>query len=260
MFDAILKRPLFNLLILFAVLIPGHSIGWAIILLTILVRLILLPSSAHALRQQHKLKKIQPELKELQEKHKDNQAASAAAMMELYKKNDIHPLGSCLPMLIQLPLLIALFYVFRDGINPSHLDALYSFVPRPETINTMFFGLDLAVPNRVLAVLAGLAQFWQSWMLTRSGSTHQPENTTQKILMTQLTYVTPVITIMISFGLPAALPLYWLVTTLFSIGQQWWLFRHLGAEVTVTTPLPATPAPEKIARGGVEVKVRKRGV
>lgn len=258
MFDVILKRPLFNLLILLTIIVPGHSLGWAIILLTILVRSLLLPSSAHALKQQHKMKKIQPELKELQEKHKGDQAASSAAMMALYKKHDIHPLGSCLPMLIQLPLLIALFYVFRDGLTPEHLDTLYSFVPRPEALNTMFFGLDLGVPNKVLAVLAGLAQFWQSRMLTQSNATHQPESTTQKILMNQLTYVTPVITIIISFGMPAALPLYWLVTTIFSIVQQWWLFRHMEADVTITTPLPAEQV-GKIARGGVEVQVRRRG-
>lgn len=262
-FDQILKRPLFNLLILLTVWIPGHSLGWAIIVLTIFIRSLLLPSSAHALKQQHKLKKIQPEIKEIQDRHKNDQTAQAAAMMALYKKYDIHPLGSCLPMLIQLPVLFALYYVFRDGIDPAHLDSLYSFVPRPDTINTIFLGIDLGQANRILAVAAGAAQFVQTWMLTHSSRTHQPENATQKMLNTQLIYVMPVITILISFSLPAALPLYWLTTTLFSVAQQWWLFRHLDAATVVPVAVAPNSAPQQqpaqIQTGKVQVEIRKRG-
>lgn len=264
LFDLILKRPLFNLLILLTVLIPGHSLGWAIIILTLLIRALLLPSSAHALRQQHKLRKIQPEVKAIQERHKGDQSAQAAAMLELYKRHDIHPLGSCLPMVIQLPILIALYYVFRDGLQSSHLDSLYSFVPRPESVNTWFIGIDLSIPNRILAVLAGAVQFIQTWQLTKSASTHQPESETQRILTNQFLYIMPVMTILISWSLPAALPLYWLITTLFSIGQQWWLLKTLGADIQVTTPVPAPIAPTaegptpRTLRSGVEVRVRKR--
>lgn len=262
-FETLLTQPLFNLLILVMSWIPGHSLGWAIIALTFLVRLALLPSSAHALRQQHKMQQLQPEIKAVQDRHKGDQQAQAQALMALYKKYDIHPLGSCLPMLIQLPILFALYYVFIHGVDASRLDLLYSFVPRPEAINTSFLGIDLTTRSIFLAVAAAAAQFAQSWMLVKSPKRHQPENTTQRILNTQLVYFMPLLTGVISLTLPAALPLYWLMTTLFSLAQQWWLFRQTPQVARINspvTPVIASPAPvPPTTRGGVAVTVRKRG-
>ncbi len=257
--------PLFNLLILLTAIMPGYSVGWAIIVMTVGLRLILVPSTTHQIRQQHKMKKLQPELKELQERHKDDRETLARETMNLYKKYDIHPLGSCLPMLIQLPILIPLFYVFRDGLSTAHFDLLYPFIPQPATINTAFFGIDLASPNRlVLPILVALLQFVQSWMLIKSPAAHKPENDTQKILNTQMLYLFPLMTGFISLSLPAALPLYYGVGSAFAIIQQYLVLKTLPKPDSISEQLPGIPIPPSAPAlldqpNRVRVTVRQKG-
>lgn len=269
-FQTILTQPLFNLLIVLTLIVPNQSIGWAIILLTILIRAILIPSSAQSIIQQQKLKKMQPELKAVQEKYKDDREGQAREMMALYKRYDIHPLGSCLPLLIQLPVLFALYHVFVTGLDTSRFDLLYSFVPRPETLNTIFVGIDLARPDRlfILPVIAGILQFIQSRMLLAGNKSQTSDDPTQKILQAQMLYFLPVLTVIFSVTLPAALPLYWIVTTLFGIAQQFYLFRRyaepdiIAVQPAVLPGVVVTPpiAPVVSERhGSVEVTVRKKG-
>src|SRR6185369_4453660 len=158
-FTVILIQPLLNLLVLGYNFVPGHDIGVVIILVTVLIRLILAPSFHKSLKQQHSMAALQPKLNELREKHKDNKEAQAKAMMDLYKEHKVNPLGSCLPLLIQLPLLIALYQVFRIGLQSADLSAyLYHFVHNPGTINPNFLHfLNLAKPSIALGVLAGIA-------------------------------------------------------------------------------------------------------
>lgn len=270
LFTVILIQPLFNLLVFITTWIPGHSLGWTIVLLTVLIRAALIPSVAQGLKQQQRLKKLQPELKKVQEQYKDNQEKQAQEMMALYKKYDVHPLGSCVPLLIQLPILLALYRVFTSGLDTSHFNLLYHFVPRPEFINTVFFGIDLSKPDHwfILPILAGLFQFIQSKMMLRD-TVPTGDDATQRAINTQLQYFMPAITLLISFKLPAALPLYWAVSTLFAAIQQELLFRDLRnplpdlpADIPVE-PVPAAdakpqglPAP---GRNKVEVTVRHKG-
>lgn len=212
--------PLLNTLVFIYNYIP--DIGVAIILLTLVIRIILAPSHQKSLKGQQAMNALQPKLNELREKHKDNKEAQAREMMNLYKEHKVNPLSSCLPMLIQLPILIGLFYVFRDGLA-NNLNGIYSFIPRPEHIDPMFFGIiDLSQKNIYLAILAGLAQLWQSKLM-------QPktpgQDTTSKIMRAQTTYILPVITVVFGYQFPAGLPLYWLVTTLFAVGQQYYIMR-----------------------------------
>ena len=158
LFRTILVQPLFNLLILLTVWVPGHSLGWAIIALTLLIRLVLIPSAAEAIKQQAKMRALQPKLALIQETFKDNKEELAKEMMALYKEFNVHPLGSCLPLLIQLPILLAMFSVFRSGLDTSHFSLLYKFVPHPTTINSLFFGVNLSKPNIIFAVTAGILQ------------------------------------------------------------------------------------------------------
>lgn len=167
-------------------------------------------------------------------------------------------------MLIQLPILFALYYVFRNGLDTSHFSSLYSFVPHPESVNTSFIGIDLARANRFpLPEVAGLLQFVQAWLLLRDPRSHQPENDTQKVLNTQLLYFMPLITVVVSFSLPAALPLYWIVTTLFAIVQQWWLFQHLSSPDSIKPPpTDSVSVPPLISTqrpGSVTLTVRRKG-
>jgi YidC/Oxa1 family membrane protein insertase len=217
-FDLIFKQPLFNALVAIYNVIPGRSLGVAIIVLTILIRLLLYPLAAKALRSQRAIQKYQPQLSELRAKHKGDPQALNKAMMEFYKKHEINPLASCLPTLIQLPFLIALFFVFKD--NPSqHLGLLYSFVSDPGPIDSDFlwfslFGRD---PTFALPVLAAALQFLQAKMLLPK---HIDKNDPTQTIARQLVYLMPALTFFFALTLPAALPLYWIVSTLFSIIQQ----------------------------------------
>ncbi|MBI3232213.1 MAG: YidC/Oxa1 family membrane protein insertase [Candidatus Doudnabacteria bacterium] len=218
----ILVPVLLNVLVLFYNIIP--DIGWVIIILTILIRLALAPSFHSSLKSQAAMTSLQPKMNEIREKHKDDQQAQAKAMMDLYKEHKINPFSSCLPLLIQLPILISLYFVFTKALT-GNLDGLYSFVHRPEHLNPMFLKvLDLSKPSHGLAILAGLSQFWQSKLMTPK-NTGGAQDATQKIMSMQMTYMLPVVSVVIAWKFPAGLPLYWVVTTLFGIAQQYFVKR-----------------------------------
>lgn len=224
----ILYKPLFNVLIFFIWLIPGNNVGVAIILLTVIIRLILYPSQKKSIESQKQITEIQPELEKIKKKYANDQQAQAQAQMALYQKYKINPFSSCLPLLIQLPILFILYRVFTIGLTTDRFDLLYSFAPRPEIINTMFLGINLADPNIILAILAGVLQFIQ----TRQMSAVQPkpqENKKKKStgpeammgdFSKQMMYIFPIFTVIIAIRLPGALALYWIITTLFMIIQQ----------------------------------------
>jgi YidC/Oxa1 family membrane protein insertase len=180
------------------------------------------------LKSQKAMNALQPKLNEIKEKYKDNKEGQAKAMMELYKEHKVNPLSSCLPLLVQFPILIALYQVFSKALK-GNLDGLYHFVMRPEMIDPRFLHLiDLSKPNIIFAVLAGLAQYWQSKMMMpkTAGS-----DATAKALALQTVYVLPAISIFIALKLPAGLPLYWMVTTLFAIAQQYYIMRKPADEI-----------------------------
>jgi YidC/Oxa1 family membrane protein insertase len=223
LYTDIIYRPLLNLLVYFYNIVPGHDIGVVIILLTVVIRLLLWPLMHRTLQSQHKMTALQPKLNALRDEHKDNKEAQAKAMMELYKEHKINPLSSCLPLLLQLPLLFALYQVFDKALK-GNLDGLYSFVVRPEFLSPLFLNLiDLSKPNIIFAILAGALQFWQSKMMLSKTPSNDP---TAKALAVQTTYIFPLLSIFIAWRLPAGLPLYWIVTTVFAIAQQYYIMRR----------------------------------
>jgi len=224
LFHVILIQPLVNLLVWFYNVIPGHDLGVAIIVLTVVVRLVLYPSFSKSLRSQKELSAMQPRLDEIKEKHKDNKEAQTKAILEFYKENKINPLSSCLPLLIQLPILIALYQVFLYGLNGKVAAELYSFVQNPGAIDPLFFNfVDLSKPNLIFGILAGAFQFIQSKMMMPKV---KPKDQMAAAMNAQLVYFMPLITILISAKLPAALALYWIVTTVFAIGQQYYIMKQ----------------------------------
>lgn len=225
LYNNILYHPLLNLLVFFYNVIPGHDIGVVIILLTLLIRLALAPSFHKSLKSQKAMNDLQPKLTELREKHKGNKEAEAKAMMDLYKEHKINPLSSCLPILIQLPILIALYQVFRLALGGHDLVGLYSFVQRPAFINPKFLNLiDLSKPSIAFAIIAGVAQFWQSKLMMPKKTAGQ-QDATAKAMSMQMTYMLPAVSVVVAWKLPAGLPLYWIVTTLFAVGQQYYILR-----------------------------------
>src|SRR3989344_5857285 len=166
-FNTILYQPLFNALILFYEYLPGRDFGVAIIILTIIIKFILYPLGAKGIRSQKAMQDLQPKMKEIQERLKNDKEKQAREVMELYKKEKINPFSGFLLLLVQLPILFALFQVFWRGFGEAQLRYLYGFMPNPGAINTSFFGVvNLAEASIVLAVLTGITQFIQAKMMS----------------------------------------------------------------------------------------------
>ena len=215
LFQEILYRPIFNLLAFLYDIVPGNDLGVAIIILTLLIKFVFLPLSLKVVRSQKEMQVIQPKLKELQERHKNNKQALAQATMELYKEHNVNPLSGCFPLLVQLPILIAVYRVLVNGLHPEMFNLLYNFIPAPEQINQIAFGfLDLSVKNPILAIVSGVFQFVQMRRSTQASG----GGTDQAAMMSkQMAYFMPIMITVIAWNLPAGLVLYWTVNTVFSI-------------------------------------------
>jgi len=222
LYTEVLWRPLFNGLVFFYNTLPGRDLGVAIIALTIGIRLVLAPLLWKAQAGQKKLAVIQPELKKLQEKHKGNREAQSKALMELYAVHRVNPFSGCLILLIQLPILIALFQVFNSGLDAVSLGYTYAFLTRPEVFDPISFGfLDLTKGNIWLGAVAAATQFLQTKL---SAPPPAPGGGTggdfTKALQWQTTYFFPLLILLWSYSLPAALTLYWTAMNLFGIVEQ----------------------------------------
>lgn len=230
-FHVIFYQPILNLLVFLYNIIPGHDIGLAIIVMTVIIKLALLPLSKQAIRSQKSLQNLQPKINELKKKYANNKEEQGRAMMQLYKQEKVNPFSSCLPLLIQLPFFWAVFRVFSDGLSGKSLDLVYSFISRPEFINPVSLGLvNLSKPNVVLAVLAGAAQFWQAKMMIIKrpevrGNGAKDEDM-MAIMNKQMLYFMPILTVVIGVTFPGGLALYWLVTTLLTALQQLYLLKQ----------------------------------
>jgi len=237
-FYTILYQPLFNALLALYIYIPGHDFGIAIIVLTLIIRILLFPTSIKAVKSQRSLQKLQPQIVEVQKKYKNDKEKQAKEILALYKREKINPFSGLLLALIQLPILLALYRVFWGGLNPKGLASLYTFIANPGHINPLFLHLiDLSKPNMVLAVLAGLTQYFQTKMLlppsppTVVGQSKEPDFA--QAMQKQMVYFFPIFTVIILVNLPSALGLYWVVSGLFSIGQQYAIFKKHGKPETV---------------------------
>jgi YidC/Oxa1 family membrane protein insertase len=231
-FYIVLYQPLFNGLVLLYNYIPGKDFGLAIIFLTLIIRTAIYPISIKAVNSQKNLQKLQPKIQEIQKKYKDDKEKQAKETLELYKKEKINPFSSIFLALIQLPILIALYRVFWQGLNPEELSNLYQFVISPGAINSFFLGIiDLSKPNIILAFVAGMVQYFQTKMLipkNKDKELNKKKGDMQdfaQVMQKQMTYFFPIITVVILLGLPSALGLYWTTSGLFSIIQQYIVFK-----------------------------------
>lgn len=229
LFHEFIYQPLYNILIFLYNIVPGGDFGIAIILITILLRTILVPVYKKQIESQQKLQILQPKIKELQEKHKHDKERQTKELMELYKEHKTNPFSGCLPLIIQLVFLIAIYRILMN-ISSSGLVAspeeLYSFISNPGSINQFFlFIVDLTKPSIVIAFLAATAQYFQTKMLMsnqpqkeKKSSGGEPDFA--QIMSKQMLYLGPVLTLIIGIKFPAGLSLYWLTSTLFMLAQQ----------------------------------------
>lgn len=228
LYTIIFYQPLFNFLIWLYSLV-GNNITLAIIALTVVIKLLLYPFSQQSIKSQKALQEIQPKINELKAKYPNDKEKLAKEMMDLYKKEKVNPFSSCLPLLVQLPFLIAVFQVFREGLASTDFSLLYSFVANPGQIdpwlNLGFWQLDLRQPVWFLGVLAGLAQYWQSKMLLKKKQASATINTSDdkmgQMMNKQMLYFMPALTVVFGLSLPAGLMVYWLVNIILTVGQQY---------------------------------------
>lgn len=228
--------PIYNGLVFFIDIIPGGDVGLAIIAITIVVKFVLLPLSIKAATMQKVVREIEPKLQEIKEKHKDNREELARATMAIYREAGINPFTSIFLMLLQIPIMIALYFSVYSGggvaLPGINTDLLYRFIPTPETANMIFLGLvDIAQKSAPLAILAGVTQFVQAYLAFPAPPPRKEGVADMKAdfahsMHLNMRYVLPVIIGIVSYMLSASIALYFTVGNLFAIAQELFLRRR----------------------------------
>ena len=248
MWQQLLYHPILNLLVFFYQIL-FQNLGLAILAITVVSRLILIPLTLPSLKAAQKQKDLAPELQKLKEKHKDNKEKMAKAQMELYRQHGVNPAAGCLPQILQLVVLIALYQAFiqvlsHDGQAVLKLNEILYFdflkLDPGRTINASFGPWNLAQPDPffVLPILAGVAQLLLTMMMrpaVAKGSkeakkTPDKSDDLMYTMQEQMLYLMPLMTVFIGWRLPAGLVLYWLATTVFSVAQQYFVSGLGGLE------------------------------
>lgn len=225
-----LWRPIYNGFILFYNILPWQDAGLAIIIVVLIIRLVLSPFLLKAQKSQKAMAKIQPEMKQIQERFGDNKEAQTKAVMELYAKYKVNPFSGCLIMLVQLPILIAVFHVLNGLFEIGNFTYLYSFVSIPGDINKISFGiLNLDQPNIFLGILAAVTQYLQTKVTgTISPLTSDGKTGFSSILQMQMTYIFPVLILIWSYTFQSSIILYWTILNIFGIVQEL-IVKRLGS-------------------------------
>ena len=240
LFHEILYRPLFNALIFLYNTIAFGDLGVAIILLTIVIRLVLYPLFWKSYKNQMLMQRIQPAIKKIQHDHKHNRERQAQALLELYKQHKVNPFSGFFLILIQLPVLIALYRVFLSDFSEAITANLYSFLNPPEALKSDFLGLiNLGASNIIIVGLAAVAQYFQA-RLSLPKPTAGGESSPAERIGKQMVFIGPLLTLVFLYSLPAAIGLYWLTTAVFSVVQQALIIRSLKENGTVSDPSQKT--------------------
>lgn len=225
-FHAVVYAPIYNALVFFVGLLPSHDVGIAVIVVTILVRFVLFPLSRVAITTQMKMKEIAPEVEEIKKKYKTSEEQGRATLA-LYKERGVRPFAGFFLTLLQLPILLGLYWVFAQGGLPEiHASILYPFVHVPGAVNMEFLGLiNMAKPSIVLALLATVAQFiYTRLSMGPRGQVTATEATLSsdmaKSFDLQARYLLPAMVGIIGLFIASAAPLYWLTGNIFMIGQE----------------------------------------
>jgi len=217
LFNTYIYAPILSVLIFIYRYVAFHDLGVAIIILTVLVRVVLFPIFFKSAKDQSLMQRIQPRIQEIQEKHKDDKEAQAKALMSLYKEHKLNPFAGFFLLLLQLPIFLALFQMFTKELSTGVFDS------------HMFLGfVDLGAKSIVLAIIAAFLQYFQGKLALAPAKPKegQKENSTLAVAKI-MTVVGPAVTVIILINLPAALGLYWAVSTAFSVAQQVYINRAL---------------------------------
>ncbi len=178
------------------------NFGVSIIIVTILIKIALLPLTLKQDKSMKEMKKIQPELEKLKEKYANDKQMLNIKTIELYKEHKVNPAGGCLPLLIQFPILIALFGVLRNGIIPQDSSFLWLKLSEKD-------------PYYILPILNGAVSFFQQKLM---GTSDNPQ-------MKNMMYIFPIMMIYISYKMPSGLQLYWLTSSILAVVQQYFIMK-----------------------------------
>jgi YidC/Oxa1 family membrane protein insertase len=231
--------PVYNGLVFFIDVIPGGDVGLAIIATVIVVKFLLLPLSIKAVKTQKIMKELEPKLKDLKEKYKDQRKEQAKAMMALYKDAGMNPFASILLLFIQIPFVIAIYFAVSKGggipLPGINTDLLYSFIPNPTTVSMEFLGhFDITQKSLLLALFAGLTQFFSTRLSMASMplKDKDPEAAPNlkddfaRNMQFQMKYVMPIFIIFIAYSFSATIALYFVVSNLVQIAQEFYVRKH----------------------------------
>ena len=230
--NIVLYQPLLNALAFLVSIIPGGDVGLAVIVLTVLVKVVLLPLSQKSIESQAEMNILAPELNKIKTSGASKEE-QAKLTFDLYKKHKVNPFSGCLLVLIQIPVIFALYYVFLKGINFEG-GLLYSFVHVPEHINMIFLGiLDISKKSLILAILAGVSQYLQAYFMpkpttpsTAGGFPASFSDAFSKSMQMQMKYIFPFVVAFIAYSVSGAVALYWITSNLFMVGQQLYVKRE----------------------------------
>ncbi len=237
-FTTFFYAPLYNGLIFFISIIPFHNVGVAVILFTLIIKILLFPLSQKAVRTQFEMKRLEPELNALKSAYKDNKQLQAEKTMELYRERGINPFAGILVMFIQLPVLLALYMIFsKSGLPNLDHTALYSFTRIPDVINITLFGASVAGKSIIFALGAAIAQFFQMQVIMPKqpkkslapGAAPTFGDELSRSMSMQMKYFMPVVIFFIGRSFPAVVSLYLITSSLFAIGQEIYVKRHASA-------------------------------
>jgi YidC/Oxa1 family membrane protein insertase len=265
-FNTVLVYPIFNLLALIYAFV--NDFGLAIVILTIIIRAIVWPLVTKQLHSQRALQELQPELQRIKKEAKGDKQLEGKLTMELYKEREINPFASILPLLIQLPVLFALFVVLRDIVKPGELEKIaYPAIKSLPSIAaiisgkvafhpTLFGFINLTKPSVLLAALAAAIQFVQ----TKQIAPKQQAADSQAQIMASMTYMFPALTFFIGLSLPAALPLYWATASGMAVLQQFLVLKRDVQELEDGTPAaPAISATIKSGKSKGKARAKAKG-
>lgn len=233
-FHAVFYNPIYNALVALVALIPGGDVGIAVILITLIIRFILLPFSLSAARTQRAMKILEPKIKEVKEKHKGDREKEALETLALYREAHVNPFASILTVFIQIPVLLALYWVFSyEPFSTINTVRLYAFTPVPHTVSLNFLGLiSVAGKSLTLAIIAGISQFFQAHAAlsgTMKASDTSAPGGFQRMMGMQLKYVFPFLIATISYTTSGAVALYFITTNLAGVLQEWHIKRRFKA-------------------------------
>ncbi len=228
--------PVYNTLVFFIDVLPDGDVGLAIVFAVIVIKLVILPLSIKVAKMQVAMRELEPKMKELKERVTDRQE-QAKAMMDLYKEANINPFSSFFLVLIQFPVIIALYLAVVSGggvaLPAINTALLYSFIPDPEKVSMMMLGVfDITQQSLPLALLAGITQFLHVHLsmpapaAKKEGEAPSFKDEFARSMHVQMRYVMPVLIVVIAYAFTAAIALYFTVSNIMAIGTELVVKRH----------------------------------